>query len=140
MIDYIWISSRINLTLTLENYGCTVAPNYASERQLVPLEDGLLSKDHTFWGKLEYVPFGFLSLCVDLTLGVQMKTFWIQKCIFEYRAIKFVIMRLCIRFTRTNHSSLKKKGFNFLLVPIQKLSLFSRSLTHVLFKKKYQIT
>ncbi|CAN6562958.1 unnamed protein product [Malus baccata var. baccata] len=37
-----------DFTPALKNHGPIIFPNYLSKRQLVPLEDGLLSKDHAF--------------------------------------------------------------------------------------------
>ncbi|RXI07156.1 hypothetical protein DVH24_026292 [Malus domestica] len=38
----------LSFTPALKNHGPIIFPNYLSKRQLVPLEDGLLSKDHVF--------------------------------------------------------------------------------------------
>lgn len=59
--DFWGIDVRINLTLAQKNYGTTIAPNYALERQPVPLEDEYLFKDHAFWNELEYVPISLFS-------------------------------------------------------------------------------
>lgn len=53
---------RIGLTPAIENHSPIIALKYSSERQLVPLEDELLSKNHAFRSVLEYVLFGLQIL------------------------------------------------------------------------------
>ncbi|KAB2621668.1 S ribonuclease [Pyrus ussuriensis x Pyrus communis] len=45
MLRYLYLDQP---TPILENHDATTAPNYAFERQHVPIEDGLLSKDQAF--------------------------------------------------------------------------------------------